>query len=209
MGNVVNSCTADYSCTGLGYDGGTAGNIQNSCIAYKSCYFTGAVGVVGNIQNSCTVGYSCYDAGAFLGAVGNIQDSCTASNSCRRAGSNGGSIGSITSSCNALSACNDAGYTAALAVTTSLNSCCNTANSCTGILEATFQAALASVCPVRDMPCLYIMLLAPFIISNLLIIITRSPRLLRPPPQPPSQPVYPCQLLRSLLPWHPRRVPSS
>jgi hypothetical protein len=121
---------------------GTVGNMVSSCTKLRSCQGLGRQGTAGDIQNSCTAIKSCFYAG-YEGTVGNMVNSCTADQSCYKAGS--GSVGAITSD---------------------LNGCCNTDKSCSSVSEAT----LPSECRVREMQCLYIILLAPFLISNLLII---------------------------------------
>ena len=146
------SCNGDFACSGAKIQ-----YVVNSCKVYSACRKTGNNGgTVGNIINSCTANFSCEGLGR-EGTAGNIQDSCNAFGSCFNAGGNKGSIGSMTASCNAPYACYGAGKTAASAITSDLNGCCNTDKSCKQFSEAAFQAALASVCPVREVQCVYIM----------------------------------------------------
>lgn len=108
---VVNSCKSSAACAYAGREGGgTVGQIVNSCSEQYACYKLGWNGFVGNVLDSCHGLYACQNGGSSGGSIASITRSCNNYQACFVAGvgSNGGILTDMRDCCNSYNGCNRA-----------------------------------------------------------------------------------------------------
>ena len=152
IGSITNSsCIGESACSGAGTEGGSIGYItDSSCRGDFSCF----------LAAGCIFPVACVDSPG--GNITFISSSCQGDSSCRKVAASytttffdvvsgctivgddfpGNFVNGIYSSCNAEKACQEAafGNGAEYAIGSGFSNCCNTAEECVNVKEATLPA---------------------------------------------------------------------